>query len=157
MTWWSDIVVHFVGEYTPCLHVVAFSERIVDIRFGCQLRSVLYMDYTPVTHTGDLAAICKMLKRSAVRLPRKQVAVASQQTHRRVVAGTPSTPWHRSDAAQGARSIAVGSLSGYAYNLAKYRRYCLGTNKLKFRIPVIKWPHSNHDVCIISVKTFGKM
>ena len=61
----------------------------------------------------------------------KQVAVASQQTRRKVAGGTPSAPWHRSDVSQGARSIAIGSLSGYSYNLAKYPRYCLGTNKLK--------------------------
>ena len=72
-----------------------------------------------------------MLKISAVRSPQKQVSVASQQTCRRVAGGTPSAPQHGSDVAQGTRSIAVGSLSGYAKNLAKYWRYCLGTNKVK--------------------------
>ena len=75
--------------------------------------------------------VLNMLKTSAVRSPRKQVAVASQQTRLKVAGGTPSAPWHRSDVSQGARSIAMGWLSGYALNLAKYPRYCLGTNKLK--------------------------
>ena len=75
--------------------------------------------------------VLNMLKTSAVRSPWKQVAVASQQTRRKVAGGTPSAPWHRSDVSQGACSIAIGSLSGYAYNLAKYPRCCLGTNKLK--------------------------
>ena len=60
-----------------------------------------------------------MLKTSAVRSPWKQVTIASQLTRRRVAAGTPRAPWHRSVVAQGARSIAVGSLSGYAYKFGK--------------------------------------
>ena len=58
--------------------------------------------------------VLNMLKTSAVRSPRKQVALASQLTRRRVAAGTPRAPCHRSDVAQGARSVAVGSQSEYA-------------------------------------------
>ena len=62
----------------------------------------------------DRRQVFNILKTSAVRSPRKQVAVASQQTRCMVAGGTPIAPWHRSDVAQGARSIAIGSLSGYA-------------------------------------------
>ena len=57
--------------------------------------------------------VLNMLKTSAVRSPRKQVAVESQLTRRRIAAGALGAPWLLSDVAQGARNIAVGSLSGY--------------------------------------------
>ena len=98
--------------------------------------------------------VLNMLKTSAVTSPRKQVAIESRLMRRGVAVGAPGAPRHLSDVVQGAHSIAVGSPSEYA---KKHRRYCPGTNKLKFIIPLNKWPHSNYDMWCISVKTLGKI
>ena len=93
--------------------------------------------------------VLNMLKTSAVRSQRKQVVITSQLTRRRVAAGTPRAPCHRCDVAQGARSLRHRSRIAVriCVNMAKYLWYSLGTNTLKFMIPVNKWPHSNYTTC----------